>query len=372
MSIDRATDFIPANGAYFLSHSVGRPLASAQTHFKDSFFSPWESSAGDPWGAWMGQLNGFCEALATLTHARPSDICPQSNLSSAFTKVLSSLPKRAGQPVIVLSEHDFPTMGFVADQAQKLGYALRFLPRMSDHTDPQVWEDALSDDVQWLLVTQVQSNTGVQVPVADIVAAAKRRDVLTIVDVAQGTGVLPVDVSAWDADFVLGSCVKWLCGGPGAGFLWVNPARIADCQPQDVGWFSHANPFEFDIHHFAYHPGAFRFWGGTPSVAPFVLAAHSIRYFSDIGVDVVRTHNLALTQRIMDALPEGWLVSPRAPSQRSGTLLIHAGDQQQAVQDALKSREIRFDIRATGMRLSPHIYTTAAEVDLLIDTMLHA
>ena len=227
----------------------------------------------------------------------------------------------------------------------------------------------MQDDVQWLLVTQVQSNTGVQVPVAEIVALARQKNILTVVDSAQGVGILPIDVQQWGASFVLGSCVKWLCGGPGAAFLWAHPEIVADCTPQDVGWFSHQNPFEFDIHHFAYHPGALRFWGGTPSVLPFVLAANSIAYLQAYGIAKIRAHNLALTEKIITALDPAFLISPPAAEKRSGTLILHFAAQQERVIAALRTAQIRFDVRPKGIRISPHIYNRADEIDVLLSSL---
>lgn len=363
------TDFVASNGIYLLSHSVGRPLQTAPQAVHDDFFSPWQNSAGDPWASWMAALGEFQTSLAALLGGQAEQYCPQSNLSSALTKILFSLPKRLGTQKILLSAHDFPSIGFVAQQAKVLGYELSFISADLDHTDPQIWQDAMQPDVQWVLITQVQSNTGVQVPVAEIVALAQQRQILSVVDSAQGVGILPIDVQAWGASFVLGSCVKWLCGGPGAGFMWVNPAIVGACQPQDVGWFSHENPFEFDIQHFAYHPSALRFWGGTPSVLPYVLATHSIQYLQAQGINNIRAHNLALADRLIAGLAAEHLISPRAHSQRSGTVIVHFGAQQAAVIAALQAAQIRFDARAKGLRLSPHIYNQASEIDLLLATV---
>lgn len=363
------TDFVASNGIYLLNHSVGRPLQSAQQAVQEGFFSPWQHAAGDPWGSWMAELGQFQTSLAALLGGQAQQYCPQSNLSSALTKILFSLPKRPGPQKILLSAHDFPSMGFVARQAKVLGYELSFIPANLDHTDPQVWQDAMHSDVQWVLITQVQSNTGVQVPVAEVVALAQQREIFSVVDSAQGVGILPIDVPAWGASFVLGSCVKWLCGGPGAGFMWVHPDLVSSCQPQDVGWFSHENPFEFDIQHFAYHPSALRFWGGTPSILPYVLARHSIDYLQAQGIANIRAHNLALGDRLIAGLANEHVVSPRAHQQRSGTVIVHFGAQQAAVIAALQAAQIRFDARAKGLRLSPHIYNQASEIDLLLATV---
>lgn len=366
-----AQDFCPSERHYFLNHSVGRPLRAAQTSLDTHFFAPWRDGTDAIWQHWLNALQGFNHALADLLNGDVADFCPQSNPSSAWTKVLYSLPKRAGA-TILLSEHDFPSMGFVAHLAQTQGYKVKFIPAAADHHDLAVWADALTPDVQWVLLTHVQSNTGVQLPVAQIIDIARANQTLTLIDVAQSVGVLPIDVTAWNAHFVAGSCVKWLCGGPGAGFLWVHPDMIEQCQPLDVGWFSHENPFEFDIHHFAYHPRALRFWGGTPSVLPYALASSSIRYLQAVGIEHVRHHNLAMTEQIIAAIDPAHLVSPRAPAQRSGTAVIQMGTQQIRLLEHLRNAQIDFDERDTGVRLSPHIYTTADDMSALITALQKA
>jgi selenocysteine lyase/cysteine desulfurase len=212
----------------------------------------------------------------------------------------------------------------------------------------------------------VHSNTSRQVPVSDICALARERAIMTVVDVAQSAGVVPIDADDWSADFVVGSCVKFLCGGPGAGFLWVNDRVLRDCQPSDVGWFSHADPFEFDIHQFRYADSALRFWGGTPPVLPYAVAANSLETMTNIGIERIRAHSLELTQAIIDSVPRKCLFTPARPANRGGTVALDFGERQPAAADALAGAGVHFDIRRTGIRLSPHIYTTSDEIDSVI------
>jgi selenocysteine lyase/cysteine desulfurase len=188
------------------------------------------------------------------------------------------------------------------------GFRLRCIPDTADFASLDCWESTLGDDCCLVLITHVHSNTSRQVPVGDICELARDREVMTVVDVAQSAGVVPIDVNLWNADFVVGSCVKFLCGGPGAGFLWVNDRVLTECQPTDVGWFSHADPFEFDIHHFRYADSALRFWGGTPAVLPYTVAANSLETINQIGIERIRAHSLELTQAIIDNC-----FQPRAP-----------------------------------------------------------
>jgi kynureninase len=148
------------------------------------------------------------------------------------------------------------------------------------------------------------------------------------VDVAQSAGIVPIDVAAWDADFIVGSCVKFLCGGPGAGFLWVNDRVLGECRPLDVGWFSHADPFEFDIHQFRYADSALRFWGGTPAILPYTVAANSLETLIEIGIGRVRAHSLELTQTIINSVSRKNLYTPARPARRGGTVVLDFGERQ--------------------------------------------
>jgi selenocysteine lyase/cysteine desulfurase len=154
--------------------------------------------------------------------------------------------------------------------------------------------------------------------------------------------------------------VKWLCGGPGAGFLWIRPDLVASLEPDDVGWFSHADPFEMDIHSFRYAPDARRFWGGTPSVASYVVAAASLRVIGDLGVDSILTHNRRLIAAFTDELPAAWRA--RLPSwPMGGTLCIPLGERLADVTAAMAAAGVSFDCRGDVVRLSFHACNTAGD-----------
>jgi selenocysteine lyase/cysteine desulfurase len=189
--------------------------------------------------------------------------------------------------------------------------------------------------------------------------------------VAQSAGILPIDLTELSPDFMIGSSVKWLCGGPGAAYLWLAKQHIAQCEPKDVGWFSHQNPFEFDIHHFHYHDSALKFWGGTPSILPFVVAANSIEYFVKLAAfnnkNSVRDHNLKLQNKIIEQLPE-FVASPFDSDKRSGTIILNLVDNQSGLQQ-LQKANIAVDLRDCGLRVSPHIYNDEDDIELLVNVI---
>ena len=359
--------FVPsAHGRYFLAHSIGLMPKSTEAAFKTNFLDTWHSGAEDIWPRWLASISEFNSSLAALLNTQPSLICPQSNVSSGLSKLIMALPKRTGKNVILASESDFPSAAFVLQQAERLGYTLRFIPKSQDLQDLSTWEQALTSDVHTAFITHVHYNTNTLTPINDIAEVCDARGITSIVDSAQAIGIVPIDLSESKIDVVLGSCIKWLCGGPGAGFLWINKELISQLEPYDVGWFSHKNPFEFDLHNFEYAEDASRFWGGTPSVAAYVGASNSIRLIHTTGIDVIQAHNRELTQRLMNAVPEDSIVSPKDLTKKGGTTVLKFADQSK-VEQALRDNKILFDARQLGIRVSPHIYSTPDDIDCLVD-----
>ncbi len=352
---------VPGPGPYLLTHSVGCLPRAAEAEVESAWLRPWREQGGDAWAVWLGALSGFREALAALLGGEAADYCPQVNLSSALSKLLGAFPQpRPDRNVLVLAEESFPSMGFVLQQASRLGYALRWLPRDADAADAECWAPLLRADVAAALVTHVHSNTGVVAPVPEVARLCADAGALCIVDAAQSAGILPWRVDSLGADVVLGSCIKWLCGGPGAGWMWLRPSLLPALEPLDTGWFSHADPFAFDIHDFRPAPDARRFWGGTPDVAPFVLAGASLRLIAGIGVPRILAHNRRLVAAFAEAVPPRWRPQVR-PDRSGGTLCLRAGASLEAVTRALRSDGARFDTRGDTLRLSFHLCNTEAE-----------
>ncbi|MGI1944944.1 aminotransferase class V-fold PLP-dependent enzyme [Shewanella glacialipiscicola] len=361
--------FCLTRAGYLLNHSVGRPLKSTEQVFKVAFFAPWQDSGREPWTQWLGVIEDFTSALSKLFNGQQKDFCPQVNLSSALTKIVMSLERlNREHAVVLMSEIDFPSMGFALKKALPASCEVRFIPKNLDITDPNVWDAHISSDVDLVFVSHAYSNTGQQAPLANIFAIAGDRGCLSLVDVAQSAGIISLDLALLQPDFLIGSSVKWLCGGPGAAYLWINPAILEHCQPKDVGWFSHENPFEFNIHDFRYRHSALRFWGGTPSIAPYAIAAHSIHYFAGLGASLLRKYNQQLIDVVVQEF-DSELVSPRDAEKRSGTLVLQFGEQQAQIMAALTNANISVDSRSMGIRISPHIYNDMADIKLLLDVI---
>jgi selenocysteine lyase/cysteine desulfurase len=349
---------VPDGGPYLLSHSVGCLPRAARTELEAGLFAPWATLGSDGWGDWLGAVDRFRAAAATLIGGKADEVCPQPSISAGLFALLSGLPREPGRDVLLASAHAFPSIGFAMGQFERLGYRLKLLPESADPGDTQVWADAIDQTVAAVVTMHVHSNSGIVSPVAEIAAIARAHGAFSIVDVAQSVGILPIDVRGWGVDALLGTSVKWLCGGSGGVFLWVRAERIADIAPLTVGWFSHEQPFAFDIRDFRYAPDARRFWGGTPSVAPYVLATAGMKTLSEIGIETALAWNRALIATLSQAAGQAFDVT-----RRGGTLCLVADGDIDRLADALGAAPARFDRRADTVRLSFHLWNTHEEAE---------
>lgn len=369
MSIDYSPHFVRPNGIYALSHSVGPITIAAKQALQTRFVDPWENFGGDAWPLWLSAIDEFCEQVAGLINTRRQNICPQPNLASGFSAFLSAIAKLTAhkhQNTILMHEDAFASMGFVVTALSKT-YGLRLLLIKGDPNNLDAWMIAFEQhSVLACLISHVHSNTSVKSDVRQLCSLAKQFESFALVDIAQSAGVVPVDVNDWQADAVFGSCVKWLCGGPGAGFMYIQDSLLPSLQPDPVGWFSHQNPFEFNIENFVYAETAMRFWGGTPSVAPYVMAAASIKLIRQLGLKNIVKRNqelkLMLLNNLVDNQVNKKLISTLA--NQGGTLCLEAFDAQNTLQ-LLNKHKVKFDQRGDVFRISLHIMNTQKEARLI-------
>jgi len=353
---------VPDN--YFLSHSVGCLPKRSLDVLKQDYIEPWKD--GRNWEAWMPLLDTFRSGVANLLGVRADNLCPQSNISSGLTKILYSLPEQKGRKTIVLSEQDFPTVGFVFKQAERSGFNIKFVS--GSVTNIENWEAAIDDTVAVVHVTHALSDTSTLLPVREICELARQSGSHSIVDVAQSLGVVPANNGNWNADFITGTGVKFLCFGAGACFLYVSNDMLEICEPIDVGWFSHENPYEMDIRRFHLAKDAMRYFGGTPSPAPIALAGAAINLWNEIGTHNVHAQIQLNLDKLVDAIPNKILVSPRKKSARGATLVVEPDNRDQ-LRDELNRQGILFDERKAGFRFSMHGYTPDIDIDRLLETL---
>ena len=346
---------VPGPGPYLLSHSVGCLPRAARARLESDLIGPWATEGSDGWGSWLAAIEAFRGAVARLIGGEVAEICPQPSVSAALGNILSGLKREPGRNVLLASAHAFASIGFAMRQLGALGFRLELIPEDRDPVDPQVWAAALGPHVAAIVPMHVHSNSGLVSPMAEIAALARAAGAVSVVDACQAVGIIPVAPREWGVDALIGSSVKWLCGGPGAGFLWVRRELIGEFEPVNAGWFSHENPFEFDIRDFRYANDARRFWGGTPAPAPCTFAASGIETVLGIGQDAILTANRAPIATAGEAAETAFDMTGRG-----GTLCL-TGEDPEAAEAALRGLGCRLDRRGRILRLSFNVWNDAEQ-----------
>ena len=192
---------------------------------------------------------------------------------------------------------------------------------------------------------------------------------MVLLDCYQSTGTVPVDVTALGVDFACGGSVKWLCGGPGAAYLYVRPDRIAQFRPRNTGWFGHEKPFAFTMPEQRYADVGVALHGrharGRRALSGARRRRDRRRDRRRQDPRQVVASNRRRSSRAAIA-PAGQVNTPRAAEQRGGTVCFDF-DGSDRVAKALNATGFLCDWRPqSGIRMSPHFYTTDEEVERFI------
>jgi kynureninase len=287
--------------------------------------------------------------------------------------VMDALPDRMlrGRTVLVAAAC-FPSNHFLlTGMARRLGFDLRTVPLRQGGSAVED-EDFLAHwtpDVAVALVTWVSSTTSKRADLVRLAEHGRRMGSLIGVDITQAAGLLPFDVGAPVVDFALSTSLKWMCGTPGAGALYVAPALIAECQPALRGWFSQPDPFNWDITRFAYAEDIRRFDSGTPSCISALASLPAMDWHAAQDHAALLAHNRALTDRIFAIADDLGLrsLTPREEGRRGGSVMLDLPPTRQAAEVVARLRQsgVTADHRGQTLRLSPGIITTEAGCDRL-------
>jgi len=354
---------------YLVSNSLGAmPRAAADqlaTYARD-----WSELGVRAWSrGWWEMPLSVGDEIAPLVGAGPGDIVMMPNVTLAQASVLSALDYTAPRDTIVMSGLDFPSVRYVYDAlATRLGARIVVVPGDdSISVDTGRLLEAIDERTRLVAVSHVLFRSAFVMDADAICRRAHEMGALVSLDAYHSVGILPVDVRQSGVDFLTGGVLKWLCGGPGAAFLYVSSAVRDTLAPALTGWQAHAHPFAFDDA-MEYTTGAFRWLTGTPAIPALYAALAGPRLVRRAGIAAIRAKSVRQTGRLIElADRRGYPVNaPRAAERRGGTVAFGVPHGYEVAQ-ALLARDILVDYRPdAGIRVAPHFYTTDDELDAVV------
>ncbi|MBA2294664.1 MAG: aminotransferase class V-fold PLP-dependent enzyme [Actinobacteria bacterium] len=322
----------------------------------------WRERGIRAWGeGWWTTPMTVGDQVGRIIGAPAGSTVMHQNVAVAEAVVLSCfLPPDPGRNRVVYERGNFPSVRYLYQAQPQLEVVVC-------ETDEAIVE-AIDERTLLVPVSHVLFKTGEIQDVEPIVSRAHEVGAHVILDCYQSAGIVPFDVTALHVDFAVGGSVKWLCGGPGNGWLYVRPDLSARLEPTFTGWQAHDEPFGFE-EEMRYAGGAARFLTGTPNVPAHYAATAGYDLIEEVGVERIRANSLRQTQLLIELADEaGFEVrSPRAETRRGGTVTVHVPDFP-AVHRELTERQILCDFRPdAGIRLGPHYYTSDDELRFAIE-----
>jgi kynureninase len=356
---------------YLVSHSLGAMPRAAREYLAE-YADTWDTRGVRAWheGWWeIGRETG--NLLAPILGVPANTISMHQNVTVAQGIVASCFRYDGRRRKIVLTEQEFPTNHYVFEGFRRYGADIVYVPS----ADPiRIDLDRLLDEIdeETILVplSLVLFKSAFITDARAVIEKAHKVGAHVILDVYQAAGTVPINLEAWEADFAVGGSVKWLCGGPGAGYLFVRPDLAVTLQPGLVGWAAHEQPFEFATGAIRYAAPPERFQSGTPNVPALYAARAGYEIVAAIGVPAIRERSLTLTRRLIDAADRAGyrLNTPLEDCDRGGSVIVDVPNAA-AVADELIRRRVIVDYRpGAGIRMAPHFYNTEEEIDLAMET----
>ncbi len=355
-----------ASGIHLLSHSLG-PVPRAARESMLAYIDAWEHhTSEDAWAtSWWTLSRRVGDRIAQILGAGPASVQIQPNASLALATVSSCFDYKSGRNKVVTTALDFPSMEYFWDAQKQIGARVEVVPSNDGISVPlERILEAIDSETCLVALAHTSYCSSYRVDAPALVKRAHEKGALVLLDVYQSAGVVQLNAADWNVDFLIGGSIKWLCGGPSCGYLYVRPELQRDLRPRLTGWVAHDSPFDFAHAPMRYARSVRRFAQGTPSIPALYSTIPGLEIIEAVGIAEIATESERRTQLMIDfALDRGWTINtPVEKNQRGGSVMIGV-ENAPGVVEQLAEKRVFVDWRPrVGLRVSPHFFNTDEEI----------
>lgn len=323
----------------------------------------------NPWETWLETVEEAKTRFADLIGAEPNEIAVCSGATDALARLASAFDYK-GRNGVVVSDLEFPTVPQFWHGQEGRGARLSFAESPDGiHVPVEAYAEAINDDTLLVSTSHARSFTGSLLDVAGVADVVHDHGGYFVLDAYQSAGVVPIDVDAMGVDALVAGTLKFLLGGPGIAFLYVDDAIVGDLEPTTRGWFGADDVFGFEQDP-DYAPGARRFELGTPPATVAYQAAAGMELIQAVGVERIRDRVVRHTRRLIEGAKErGFSVQTPSEDQRRGGVVNVVVADPEATEAAMIDAGFALSTRAGGIRLAPHFYTTDDEIHAALEAL---
>ena len=354
---------------YMISNSLGAMPRAVYDEMR-SYADAWGERGVRAWeeGWWEMAVN-VGDKIAPLIGVGRGEISLHQNVTLIQAVISSCFDFQEPRNKVVLTDLEFPSIQYFYHEQRRNGARVELVPsRDAVRFDIGKFLDAIDETTLLVPISQVLFRSAYIVDAQAIIEKAHRVGAYVILDLFQAAGTIPIDVHSLGADFACGGVLKWLCGGPGVGYLYVREDLRSKLQPMIAGWLAHQRPFGFETGAIDAREDSFRYLNGTPHIPALYACQPGLDIMNEAGIGAIREKSMRMTARLFEAAKaHGWRVNtPENPAERAGTVSVDCPHAAEVCRELL-AREILVDYRPqAGVRLSPHFYNREEECDLAI------
>ena len=368
-------DHVPAAARYaYLDHAAKGPLTRGAADSLRAYADDVVAHGGRNWPRWFGQIAEVRAKLAGLVGAVAGEIAIQPNTAAAIATVAEGIDWRPGDNVVVPAA-EFPSNLFPWRHLQTRGVECRAVGghRGIGAVDLAAVDAACDGRTRLIACSWVGWGTGYRVDLDALCEIADRRGARLLVDGIQAVGVRHLDLSETPIDFLAGECRKWLLSPEGLGYLFVRRERQDELRPSRVGWASMSQEDPFGDR-FAFHDDARRFETGMPA---FALVAAANASLGALAAETPAGREAViggLSERMVEVLTAagGVVASERGDRGSAIVAAEFAGRDLEAMRSKMAEAGVVVSVRSGRIRVSPHAYNTAEDVQKLADALKEA
>ena len=351
---------------HMISHSLGampRKTRERLTQFADE----WTNRSIRAWAeGWWDMPVTVGNLIGEIIDAPAGSIVMHQNVSICQQVILSALDWSGKRNKLVTESLNFPSNHYIFHHWPRYGARVVEVDTDDGLTVPlEKLLAAIDEETLLVTISHVTFRSSYLQNVAAVIEKAHRVGALVMIDTYQSCGTVPFSVRDLNVDFATGGSVKWLCGGPGAAYLYVRPDLLPTLKPAATGWMAHKEPFAFTPGPIEFAEDSTRLLNGTPAVPALYAAMSGYEIVRDIGVPAIRAKSQRQTQRLMELAIEAGLPFRGIPNpeHRGGVVIFDVPEGKQVTAELLR-RDILVDFRpGAGIRIAPHFYTTDEELE---------
>jgi cysteine desulfurase/selenocysteine lyase len=318
------------------------------------------------------KLDQIRVAVARMIKAKPAEIGFVPNTSYGLNVAAWGLDLKPGDKIL-LSDVEFPANVYPWVNLKQKGVDVKFIPSKDRFFDIDNFVKAIDRKTKVLSLSFVQFFNGFKNDLKTIGKICKERDIFFVVDGIQGIGAVDLDVKECKIDLLSCGGQKWLLSSLGTGFVYLSSESKRPIKPAFFSWLAvdwklkFTDLLKYDLPPF---PSVRKFEMGTYPYSLIWTMHSSMELFSELGVKNIERHNLKLLDLLVERLREkGYRIKSSLESKHRSSILSFSGKHTRSLYQKLLKNKIMVSYREGSIRVSPHFYNTAGEIEELIELL---